>query len=130
MTGRFRKSGRQVVPLAVASVRLILLLCCTMFPLTLVRKTASGDLRLEGLPVYIAGSVTTQADLPVSGEAVGESYIIGDSLLGTWTGKRWLVRESDTTGDCSGISTTSNAAAIDAETINQTLLQTGFNAIP
>ena len=123
MTGRFRKSGRQVVPLAVASVRLILLLCCTMFPLTLVRKTASGDLRLEGLPVYIAGSVTTQADLPMSGEAVGESYIIGDQLLGTWTGNQWLIRESET-------GAMSSAAAIDAETINQTLLQTGFNAIP
>ena len=112
------------------SVRLILLLLRKMmFPLTLVRKTANGDLRLEGRPVYIAGSVATKADLPVSGEAVGESYIIGDSLLGTWTGKRWLVRESDTTEGSSGVSTTSNAVAIDAETINQTLLQTGFQAI-
>ena len=100
-----------------------------MFPLTLVRKTANGDLRLEGRPVYIAGSVATQADLPVSGEAVGESYIIGDSLLGTWTGTRWLVRENDTSGDRSGEGTTNGAAAIDAETLNQTLLQTGFKAI-
>ena len=98
-----------------------------MFPLTLVRKTANGDLRLEGLPVYIAGSVATQADLPVSGEAVGESYIIGDQLLGTWTGKRWLVRESD--GDGSGENHTSSVSAIDAETLNQTLLQTGFQVL-
>ena len=91
-----------------------------MFPLKLVRKTANGDLLLEGQPVYIAGSVATAGDLPVSGEAVGTSYLIGDTILGTWTGKQWLVRNDDGTSD---------AAAIDAETINQTLLQTGFQAI-
>ena len=92
-----------------------------MFPLTLVRKTANGDLRLEGQPMYIAGSVASQADLPVSGEAVGESYIIGDALLGTWTGKQWLIREGE--ADERAIS---GASAIDADTLNQTLLQTGF----
>jgi len=92
-----------------------------MFPLKLVRKTANGDLLLEGLPVYIAGSVATTADLPVSGEAMGECYFIGNTLLGTWTGKRWLVGDNPIK--------TSNASAIDAETINQTLLQTGFQAI-
>ena len=91
------------------------------FPLKLVRKTANGDLLLEGLPVYIAGSVATASDLPVTGEAVGECYLIGNALLGTWTGNRWLVGDSPiNAGD---------ATAIDAETINQTLLQTGFQAI-
>jgi len=99
-----------------------------MFPLKLVRKTANGDLLLEGLPVYIAGSVAAAGDLPVSGEAVGASYIIGDKLLGTWTGKQWHVRNSDGTCDCPS-GGTNNASAIDAETINQTLLQTGFQAI-
>ena len=99
-----------------------------MFPLKLVRKTANGDLLLEGLPVYIAGSVAAASDLPVSGEAVGASYIIGDKMLGTWTGKQWLVRNSDGTCDCPSDNTI-NASAIDADTINQTLLQTGFQAI-
>ena len=99
-----------------------------MFPLKLVRKTANGDLLLEGLPVYIAGSVAAVTDLPVSGEAMGESYIIGDTMLGIWTGTRWLVRNSDGTCDCPPDGT-SNAVAIDADTINQTLLQTGFQAI-
>jgi len=92
-----------------------------MFPLKLVRKTANGDLLLEGQPVYIAGSVATTADLPVSGEAAGECYLIGNTLLGTWNGKQWLVGDSPVN--------TSDAAAIDAETINRTLLQTGFQAI-
>ena len=92
-----------------------------MFPLKLVRKTANGDLILEGLPVYIAGSVDNAADLPVSGKATGECYLIGNTLLGTWTGKRWLVGDSPINmGD---------ASAMDTETINQILLQTGFQAI-
>jgi len=87
----------------------------------LVRKTANGDLFLEGLPVYIAGSVATANDLPMSGEAVGECYIISNMLLGIWTGKQWLVGDHPINP--------SDASAIDAETINQTLLQTGFQAI-
>ena len=102
-----------------------------MFPLKLVRKTANGDLLLEGLPVYIAGSVAAEADLPVSGEAIGEGYIVGTDkpFLAVWMGKWFLY---GTNGgehcDCPPESTNS-VTAIDAETINQTLLQTGFQAI-
>jgi hypothetical protein len=75
--------------------------------------------------------VATTADLPVSGEAVGESYFVGNHhqpLLAVWTGTQWKVDYG--TDDLGENPTTSDIAAIDAETINRTLLQTGFQPIP
>ena len=111
------------------SVRHTQFLSCQMFPLKLVRKTANGDLLLEGLPVYIAGSVAAKTELPVSGVAVGEGYIVGKDTFAVWIGK-WIFYGNEGGEHCDCLpESTSSVTAIDAETINQTLLQTGFQAI-
>jgi hypothetical protein len=93
----------------------------------LIRKTANGDLQLDGLPVYIAGTVATVANLPQSGKAIGESYWVGSGqskFLYIWNGDLWDCKKD------SSVSINGNdAVALDAATINQTLLQTGFPTI-
>ena len=89
--------------------------------LKLIKKTASGDLQLDGIPVFIAGSVTAEADLPVSEERIGAAYFVGNGAFCVWNGKSWTKNEGNT-GIC-------NAAAIDSKTINRILQQTGFPEI-
>ena len=89
--------------------------------LKLIRKTASGDLQLDGIPVFIAGSVTAEADLPVSEERIGAAYFVGNGAFCVWNGKSWTKNEWSS-GTC-------NAAAIDSKTINRILQQTGFPEI-
>ena len=91
--------------------------------LKLIRKTASGDLQLDGIPVFIAGSVTTEADLPVSEDRIGAAYFVGNSSFCVWNGKSWT-RVASGGGNDSGHLPC--AAEIDNETINQLLLKTGF----
>ena len=96
--------------------------------LKLIRKTVNGDLRLDGLPVYIAGTVDAVAKLPQSGDAIGECYWVGNAtskLLYLWNGDFWACINSGE-GNGNGVC---NDTAIDPATINQTLLQTGFPAI-
>jgi hypothetical protein len=76
--------------------------------------------------LYIAGTVHAAADLPLCGEAAGECYWDGSGHAKTlylWNGECW---------DCTNSSTGNSGeahTAIDSESINKTLLQTGFPVI-
>jgi hypothetical protein len=61
-----------------------------MCPLKLVRKTANGDLTLDGVPVHIVGTTVAKTDLPVSGNEVGAGYFVGNDGLGIWDGIQWV----------------------------------------
>jgi hypothetical protein len=82
---------------------------------------------LDGLPVYIAGSVATESDLPEAGESIGASYVVGNDepLLAVWIGK-WIFYGQDG-GEPPRAG---NTAAMDAGTINHILQQAGFPTIP
>jgi len=65
-----------------------------MFPLKLIRTTENGNLQLEGLPLYIAGTVASVTDLPPCGQSMGELYIVenvGQPVLYVWTQTEWVV---------------------------------------
>ena len=104
-----------------------------MFPLKLVRKTANGDLELDGFPIHIAGTVDSESALPVLDNVKGAIFevVINDLLcsLHFWSGKQWDCifsteenTSKDTSGDCS-------ITPIDTTTLNQILQQTGFPVI-
>ena len=125
MPKEFEKNECQFAPIAMASVLLTPLY--KMFPLKLIRKTANGDLRLEGFPVYVAGTVATEGDLPVSGESIGESYVVGKDQFAVWIGK-WIFY-SHKNGESCDCPSDHDCEPMDADEMNQLLLQTGFPPI-
>jgi hypothetical protein len=69
--------------------------------LKLIRKTPDGDVQLDGTPIFIAGSVTSKNQLPISGIDVGEAFFVDTESLCVWNGTQWTtLSTSGTSSNC------------------------------
>ena len=89
-------------------------------PLKLIRKTANGDLKLDGVPVHILGTIASKTDMPVSGIEVGAGYFVGNDLLGIWDGMQWVYLGIPSMSDMEAIASSAvNSAATNYATAAQ-----------
>jgi len=98
--------------------------------LHLIRKLENGDLKLDGVPVHIRGTVTQKSNLPVSDNDIGAGYFVGNDMLGLWNGSQWIYYESISMSDMQSIANTAvdNAAPNYATAAQGALADTALQA--